>query len=126
MREETWNAIEPMFARFLFMRADGVDISEIDAASQELGIPFAGDYREFVHRYGGAIVGPYPIFGLRRADPMAMNEGSVLEVTRRFQEKRWPGTESRVVFSIDHAGNPVGLDSDGKVWLSDHDARVVE
>ncbi len=88
--------------------------------------PFASDYREFVRRYGGAVVGPYPIFGLRRAEPMGTNEGSVVEITRRFHQKRWPGTEAWVVFSLDHAGNPIGMDKDGKVWISDHDAGAVQ
>ena len=126
MRDQTWNAVEGMFARFPIMRAEGVDSMEIDEASQALGIPFAADYHEFICRYGGAIVGPYPIFGLRRAEPMAANEGSVVEVTRRFRQKRWPGTDAWVVFSIDHAGNPIGQDKDGKVWISDHDDGVVE
>jgi hypothetical protein len=27
---------------------------------------------------------------------------------------------------VDHAGNPVGIDSEGRVWISDHDARAVQ
>jgi hypothetical protein len=126
MREDTWNALETMFARFPIMRTESVDVWEVDAASHKLGIPFASDYRDFVQRYGGAIVGPYPIFGVRRAEPMGRNEGSAVVVTRRFRQKRWPGTEAWVVFSIDHAGNPIGLDRGGRVWISDHDAGVLE
>jgi hypothetical protein len=57
---------------------------------------------------------------------MARNEASVVEVTRRFRQKRWPGTDTWLVISIDHAGNPVGMDRAGKVWISDHDAGTVE
>jgi len=126
MKKETWDAIETMFSRFPIMKAEGVEMIEIDAVCAQFGIPLPSDYREFIHRYGGAVVGPYPIFGLRRAEPMAINEGSVVDVTRRFRQKSWVGTEAWLVFSIDHAGNPVGLDRDGKVWISDHDARAVQ
>ena len=108
------------------MRAEEVQIVEIDAASNELGIPFAADYREFIRRYGGAIVGPYPVFGVRAAEPMGKDDASVTQVTRQFRHKRWPGTEDWAVFSLDHAGNPIGFDKDGKVWISDHDAGVLE
>jgi hypothetical protein len=126
MKPETWDVIEAMFAEFPFMRAEEVQIAEIDAASNELGIPFAADYREFIRRYGGAIVGPYPIFGLRAAEPLERNGASVTQVTRQFRHNRWPGTEHWAVFSIDHAGNPIGFDKEGKVWISDHDAGVLE
>jgi hypothetical protein len=126
MREETWKALESMFARTPIMRAECVTRDEIDAASRALGIPFPEDYQEFVSRYGGAIVGPYRIFGLRQAAVMGKAEGSVVDETRHFQRLRWPGAEHWVVFSTDHAGNPIGFDRDGKIWISDHDFGVVE
>lgn len=126
MKESTWNTIEEMFVRYPFKCAGEVGVVEIDAASEEIGVPFTSDYREFVRRYGGAVVGPYPIFGLRRAEPMGSNEASVVEVTRRFREDGWPGTDAWAIFSRDHAGNPIGLAHDGKVWISDHDAGDVQ
>ncbi len=87
MRKDTWNAIEAMFARFPILRAEAVTYREIDAASQSVGIPFPNDYREFVSRYGGAIVGPHPVFGLRRAEPMGRDESSVVEVIRLQRAK---------------------------------------
>lgn len=126
MHADTWQRIDEMFTKHPIMRAEGVSYQEINASTAEIGIPLPDDYREFIHRYGGAIVGPFPIFGLRRATPMAKDEGSVIDVTRQFREQGWPGTDAWVVFSLDHAGNPIGLDRHGKVWISDHDARVVE
>lgn len=126
MREDTWDSLAKMFTAFPVMRAEGVDVGEIDAASHELGLPFPNDFRDFLSRYGGAIVGPYPVFGLRRAEPMGRNEESVVEVTRHFRKKRWPGTEAWVIFSIDLAGNPIGFDREGKVWISDHDRGLIE
>lgn len=126
MKDATWCAIEEIFEEFPMMSYGEVDIAEVDDAAEKIGIRFDEDYREFVRRYGGAIVGPYPVFGVRRAEPMAINEESVVNVTQRFRYGRWPGTDAWVVFSVDHAGNPFGFDREGKIWISDHDAGIVE
>ena len=34
--------------------------------------------------------------------------------------------EKWAVISMDHSGNPIGLDADGKIWISDHDAGAVQ
>ena len=122
MRQDTWKAIEEMFERFPFMCAEPVELEEISAASDQLGIPFVEDYRDFVHRYGGAIVGPYRIYGLRRAEAMGENERSVVDVTLQFRRQQWPGTQKWIVFSTDHGGNPIGFDMTGVVWTFDHDS----
>ncbi len=57
--------------------------------------------------FGGAMVGPYPIFGLRPVEVMGDNHWSVVDVTRRYRIDGVAGTEDWVVFSEDHAGNPV-------------------
>lgn len=126
MQNEVWQELDDMFAKHPVMKAIPVSLQEIDDSAAQIGVPFPDDYREFVNRYGGAIVGPFPIFGLRKAAPMAKDEGSVVDITRQFRNQRWPGVETWVVFSMDHAGNPVGFDKTGKVWICDHDARVVE
>jgi len=52
---------------------------------------------------------------------MGADEGSVVDVTNRFRKDGWAGTDKWAVVSVDHSGNPIGLDSTGAVWLSDHD-----
>lgn len=126
MRPETWQAIDEMFREDPVLRAGEVSYEEIDAAAAQAGFQLDLDYREFVHRYGGAIVGPYRIYGLRSAPAMGRKGNSVFEITRDFRRQRWPGVDDWLVISIDHAGNPIGIDKDGKVWISDHDAGVVE
>ncbi len=93
---------------------------EIDQASQELNVPFASDYREFLIMFGGAMVGPYPVFGLRPVEVMG-NEWSVVNVTARYRNDGVPGCDDWVVLSEDHSGNPVGMDSKGTIWIHDHD-----
>jgi hypothetical protein len=126
MRPDTWQAIDEMFQEDPVLRAEEVSCEEIDAAAAQAGFQLGSDYREIVHRYGGGIVGSYRVYGLRRAPAMGRTEGSVFEITRDFRRQRWPGVNDWLVISTDHAGNPVGLDEEGKVWISDHDAGVVE
>lgn len=126
MRNQTWQALEDCFSGATILKAEAVEPAEVTAAEREIGIGLPKDYKEFICRYGGAIVGAYPIYGLRRAEPMGDDKSSFLEVTKSFRLDHWPGTDKWVIISIDHAGNPVGLDADGKVWISDHDARAIQ
>lgn len=120
MRDDTWSALEGQFARHPFLRGGPVRPEEIDDASAALQVSFPEDYREFLLRHGGAIVGRYPVFGLRPTEPMG-NEWSVVEVNQRYRTDRWPGVDDWLIVSVDHAGNPMGIDADGRVWVSDHD-----
>ncbi len=125
MKDETWQQLDTEFAEFPFLRAPhGASIEELDAASTELGIPFPEDYRAFLHRYGGAIVGPYPIIGLRNAE--IMGKESVIEVNRRYRAGQWPDIENWLIISVDHGGNPLGIAPDGRVWVTDHDFGVTD
>lgn len=126
MSPETWRAIEAIFSKHPVMRAGPVAYEEIDTASMAIDVRFPEDYREFIHRYGGAIVGPLSIIGLRKAPAMARSESSVIEVTRRFRQQRWQAVENWLIISVDQAGNPIGFDNEGKIWINDHDAGVIE
>jgi SMI1/KNR4 family protein SUKH-1 len=126
MRNQTWQALEDIFSEYPILKAEPVESPEVIAAEREIGIPLAEDYKEFIRRYGGAIVGPFPVYGLRRAEPMGDDESSFLEVTERFRKDRWPGVEKWVIISTDFDGNPVGLDPEGKIWISDHDECAIQ
>lgn len=122
MMNEIMKLLQEALAEAPVLRADSLPtIEEIDKASHELGVPFVADYREFLLTFGGAMVGPYPIFGLRPVEVMGTDHWSVVDVTIQYRNDGVPGTEEWIVFSEDHAGNPVGIDADGKVWIHDHD-----
>jgi SMI1-KNR4 cell-wall len=95
-------------------------MAEILRASVELGMRFPEDYTEFVERYGGAEVGPCPIFGLRKAPCMA-NLYSVIDVNLEFRKSSPPGTDDWLIVSSDHSGNWIGITPGGKVSMWDHD-----
>jgi hypothetical protein len=124
MRSDTRNALDERFGRYPFLRAGIVDPVEIDEASAAVGLPFPEAYREFLAEHGAAIVGPYPIFGLRPVEDMG-GDWSVVELNRRYRSDRWRGVEDWVIVSADHAGNPFGIDRSGRVWISDHDSGAM-
>ena len=93
--------------------------AEIDAAEKHIGLKFAPDYREFLERYGGAMVGSLPVIGFRQAE--VMGPATVTVINDRFRAFGWEPTEEWVVISVDLAGNPIGITSQGEVWVSDHD-----
>jgi hypothetical protein len=126
MRKETWKALDDMYSQSPILRAEGVKAVEVDAAELEVGVKLPEDYKEFVCRYGGAIVGPFPIYGLRNVEPMGRRDSSMPAITKSFREYGWRGVEKWAVISTDHCGNPVGLDAMGKVWISDHDYGSIE
>ena len=67
------------------------------------------------------MVGPYPIFGLRPVEVMGDDHWSAVDITKCFRNNGLPGTEDWLIFSEDHAGNPIGMNSTGEVWIFDHD-----
>lgn len=121
MKESTWEQLEKQFEEFPFMKAESVSEEEISSIEASLGVRFDSDYKQFVLKYGGAIVGPFPIFGLRQADPMDDELWSVSTVTMHYRNEGWPGTQDWYVISSDHSDNPVGITPEGKVISYDHD-----
>lgn len=122
MKADTIQKLDELFDNSPIMRAADVPtVQEVDAASKDLGVSFEDDYREFILRYGGATVGPYPIFGLRKWELVDRDRWSVLDMTKEIRRAGIEKIVSWLVISEDHAGKPVGLDNDGRVWTYDHD-----
>jgi hypothetical protein len=120
-----WDELDREFARFPMMVAHGVSEDIVNAAEAQIGCIFGESYREFLRRYGGGLVGDAPILGLDCAEAMGQDLWSVVETTERFRRDKWPGVDAWYIVSVDGAGNPVGLDKQGAVWLSDHDSREI-
>lgn len=126
MKPDTITLLDRLFVETPILRAKDLPSSEeIETASGEIEIAFPSDYREFILRYGGAIVGAFPIFGLRFCELMGDDRWSVVKMTHEYRnDLKAAGVDCAtewVVFSEDHAGNPVGMDREGKVWIYDHD-----
>lgn len=125
MIDSTWKLLDGEFSRFPTLRGGEVPFDEIDGASDAIGISLPQDYRDFIHRYGSAMVGSFPIFGLRPVDAMG-NQWSVIDTNRQYRDQQWAGVEGWLVVSADLSGNPIGIDKQGVVWLSDHDYGSIE
>ena len=121
MSPETIRRLDELFRSMPVLLGGPASSVEIDAAEQRVGLKFAPDYRAFLERYGGAVVGSLPVLGLRQAEVMADDTFSVADVTARFRADGWTPTDDWVVVSMDPAGTPIGLTSEGEVWISDHD-----
>ena len=126
MKNETFAAIAAMISEFPVMAAQDLpDEDEVESASRELGVDFPDDYRELVLRFGGIMIGPYPIFGLRPVATMGDQRWSIVNITKEVREII-PIVSDWCVFSEDHAGNPIGFDGSGRVWIYDHDFEKTE
>ncbi len=122
MNPETIRRLDEIFSAMPVLLGGPVPSNEIDRAEQQVGVEFTHDYREFLERYGGAMVGSLPMFGLRQAEVMAGDTFSVVDVTARFRADKWEPTDEWGVVPMDLAGNPIGLTPEGEVWVSDHDS----
>lgn len=118
--------LDAEFEEFPVLVAGPARQSDFEKIEKFAGFPLPNSYRDFVTRYGGAVVGPYSVFGFGASDAMGANEGSVIDVTNRFRADRWPGSDRTLVVSMDHAGNAIMLGEDGEVVRFDHDSGDTE
>ena len=107
------------------MFASGVKPEEVKDAESRLRCRFDASYGLFLREFGGAMVGPDPILGLRQAEVMGDDLWSVVDVTERFRADGWPQTEDWYVISVDAAGNPIGGAPDGAIYVSDHHGGAI-
>lgn len=106
--------------RHITQAVDVPSEDEIFEAARILCCTFDPSYIEFLQRYGGAMVGSLPIYGLRPVNVMG-NRWSVVDVTQWFRHEGWPGVSEWYVISEDGFGNPIGIAPDGQVMIADHD-----
>lgn len=120
MKRETWDLLDSHLRAWPVLIGGAVGSDEIDAAERVLDRALPSDYRQFVARYGAAVVGSLPIFGLRPVAAMGV-PWSVVEVNRRGAWASIRELDDWLVVSRDLAGNPIGIKDDGSVWVWDHD-----
>lgn len=118
--------LDAEFEEFPVLVAGPANPSEFEQIEKFAGFSLPSSYKDFVRRYGGAIVGPYSVYGWGASSAMASNEGSVIDVTNRFRADRWPGSDSAIVVSMDHAGNAIMLNENGEIVRFDHDSGDTE
>lgn len=126
MKQATLDLLDSDYAKYPMLVAGPATPSDISQIEEFTGYSLPQDYKVFVEKYGGAIVGPYSVFGFGASEAMGDDESSAIEVTKRFRSQDWPGTKTCLVISIDHAGNAITLDANGHVRRYDHDCGSTE
>jgi len=126
MNQITLDQLDADFATHPVLVAGPASATEMASLEAFASFPLPADYKDFVSRYGGAIVGPYSVFGYGASDAMGNNESSAIQITKRFRSLKWPGCENTLVISTDHAGNAITLDQQGRVHRYDHDSGTME
>lgn len=117
-----WGMLKELFQKQPELQAGPAKNAEIQKAEKEICLNFSNEYKKFLLLYGGALLPGHDIYGLKRQRSMASN-WSVVQNTHFYKEKqKWPGIEDWYIVSDDGSGNPIGIDPEGRVWLSDHDA----
>ncbi len=87
-----------------------------------MGVAFDADYRWFVMRYGGTMVGSLAVFGLRTTE-LTGEDDTVINQTRRFRSGGVPA--DWIIVSGDGYGNAIGITTTGSVLLSEHDTGAI-
>lgn len=122
-KKDIWELLKKEYAEDPGLQAGPVSLAYLENIEKKLKVRFSRSYKKFILFYGGAIVGSYKIVGLKRQENMDLHLWSVESLTKFFkEEQKWPGIDNWYIVSDDGFGNPIGIDPEGKVWLSDHDA----
>ncbi len=122
MSKEMIALLDALYVEFPFLMSGPAPASELEKIKEFAGFALPLSYLDFVARYGGAIVGPYPIYGSGAAlEVMDPKQGSVIDVTNRYRADEWPGSENSLVIGTDGSGNAFMLGEDGKIVCFDHD-----
>jgi hypothetical protein len=108
MNKNLIRKLDREFDRFPSSKSVTVPYEEIEQSFSNVGFNLPDSYKKFIHLYGGATVGAYPIYGLRSSKDMGEGYDSALVVTNKYD------------------GNPFALDEEGKIWLFDHDLGSIE
>lgn len=122
---DTSNFLEKYFSEHSNYAVGPVPHIEIEESEQKLQVKFSDSYKKFISLYGGALLTENSIYGLRKEEMMGDDNWSVTQLTLYYRNQNWPGTENWYIISDDFAGNPFGVDPEGKVWLSDHDTGEI-
>lgn len=101
---------------------------EIKDAQQQLHVQFHSDYVEFIETFGGAYAG-LAIHAFSNGSSLG-NETVVdltLDFRQQYKDILSPNIiDTSYVISMDGEGNPIFIDSSGKVFICDHDCGEIK
>ncbi|MGL4426369.1 MAG: SMI1/KNR4 family protein [Alphaproteobacteria bacterium] len=122
-KNEIWNLLAKHAEEYPEDFTNGVEQTEIQETEKELGTKFNESYSKFLKMYGTACFCEYSVYGLLGKEEKKDQFSLVTYYTNFYKEQQnWPDIGDWYIISDDGRGNPIGVDPDGKVWLSDHDS----
>ncbi|MBS0272652.1 MAG: SMI1/KNR4 family protein [Proteobacteria bacterium] len=123
MNESFQGSISRFYQKYPEACAGPSGIKEIEQAEEDLKVKFSSEYKWYLEKFGGGAFEDLDISGVKEMMSMGTKVVSVVEKTKFYKEsQKWPGVENWYIISDDGSGNPIGIDPEGKVWLSDHDS----
>jgi len=121
--KDVWNILDLEYKRYPQDFGKSNDEEKIKQAEESLALTFTSSYKKFLNKYGSATLPGHIIYGLTPLPEMGTTINNVIDKTNFYkQTQKWPGIDNWYIISDDGRGNPIGIDPEGKVWLSDHDA----
>jgi hypothetical protein len=122
MDNELVQLLDTFFAAWPGSAFGPLSDSEVAEAERRLGARLSTEYRDFVLRYGGAVVRDKIILGLRACDIAACDPPSFVDQTLIQRGELPVPYKDMVVISVDLSGNPVGyLANDPTIFTYDYD-----
>jgi len=121
MNKKLLEKLKKMEVESPILFAPAASEAEIGCVEASLQSVFSMEYKEFLKIYGGAMPGPYPVFGINPIDLMDKRLNTVEIVTQYFRRQGWPKVDDGSVISCNHAGDPIILKNDGTVFMESHD-----
>ena len=122
MNRNTWDLLQKDYEQYPEDFSGPSDIKEILEKEKKLKVFFSKDYIKLIENFGSCILPGYLIHGIRSLPEMSHPTNDVVKKTLFYRSQNWPGIEDWYIVSDDGRGNPIGVDPEGRVWLSDHDS----
>jgi hypothetical protein len=118
MKNSTIEKVNGFFTKNPIAKGEPSTPEEIANAENELKIKFDNDYIFFLLNYGGSMIKAKEIYGFHNSE--LMDDTNIIELTNSYRQNESENVDW-VIIGTDYAGNPIGINREGKVLMQDYD-----
>lgn len=93
--------------------------ADIKFIENTLNLKLDEDYIDFISSFGGGVLGNKEIYSIKNSE--IIGDENIIEINERYKNDDWEGIEKWLIIGTDHSGNPIGIDTNGKIVSNDHD-----